>query len=125
MDLPPVGHTPAKPDVDKDVLARSIFVTRGILLRAKIQLENTAKPWPPNVRRARKLVAQVSGILTDAWEVFDDETKVQAIRTQIPSPDKVVRHSSGRTDVVNRQYELFQGTDFADGGSAESGPTRA
>lgn len=98
MDLPPVGHTPTQSVTDVVGLARSIFVARGILWRSMTLLvANEPKPWSNRLRSIRGEMAKSHGILSNAWEHFDGETKSAAIRSEVQATNKVASNRTRRT----------------------------
>lgn len=85
MDLPPVGQPRTKFGGYETELARTLFVLRGLLFRAKLELEGTPKPWPNKVKQARFILAQAKGIAHDAYEALPADLRSEATTT-----DKVV-----------------------------------
>lgn len=102
MDLPPDGHTPDQREGRLIAALRATFVACGILLRADIQLRQTPKPWPANVRKARLLVAQAEGILLDfnRSQHGTDEV-IQALKGPT-APDPLGSADSTRTRPLHR-----------------------
>lgn len=103
------AHAGGTPPTDREgTFIRALalhFISSGILLRATIQLEATPKPWPANVVRARRLLAEARGINHDAWEELKNAalsiTVIQAARTR--TPHKVGRVYPPRNGTVHSE----------------------
>jgi len=72
MDLPPGGIPPTDREGRYERAIAHHFKALGILLRAQIQVRSTAKPWPPNIKRANLLLAQAYGMLLDSGKELKD-----------------------------------------------------
>jgi len=99
MVLKPDGF-PAAGGTEPGDAVPTIFVARGIIFRALVELEKTPKPWPNSVVKARLLVAQAQGILFDSWRTQSAEireTTIQKVRDAHADANPVARNSSRRT----------------------------
>lgn len=92
MDLPPVGQPRMKFGGYESELARTLFVLRGLLFRAKVELERTPKPWPNKVREARFILAQAKGIAHDAYEALPSDLRSEATTTDKVALDRPRRN---------------------------------
>lgn len=94
MDLPAPGTPPERMEGSILRALALHFVANGITFRALMELEHTPKPWSPQVRSARRLFMQASGIRRDAWEELSDALQKAVISTwrreTSGGPDKVV-----------------------------------
>lgn len=107
MELSGSDHSPTQSEHMVVVLARSIFVARGILVRANTLLvANEPKPWSRRIQMLRKENSRVIGILADAWERIPQDARKTAISAEVLSewapPNKVAGAHPSRHDVQRK-----------------------
>lgn len=96
MELPVPAIPPTKEGGYESELARTLFVLRGLIFRAHLTLERSAKPWTHHTKEARFLLAQAKGIAHDAYQALPQSLRQGSGQTPDPLAVRGTQRKGGR-----------------------------